>query len=78
MNVNRLPDYLDHMRQAATDACAFVEGLDKADFLEDKRTQQAVIMSLIIIGEAANRQGNRMGDSVNTRSRRPTRPSPRA
>jgi uncharacterized protein with HEPN domain len=55
MRENRLPDYLDHMQQAATDACAFVEGLGKADFLEDKRTQQAVIMSLIIIGEAATK-----------------------
>ena len=27
MNENRLPDYLDHMQQAATDASAFVEGL---------------------------------------------------
>ncbi len=43
------------MQQAATDACAFVEGLDKVDFLEDKRTQQAVIMSLVIIGEAATK-----------------------
>ena len=55
MSENRLPDYLDHMLQAATDACAFVEGLAKDDFLEDKRTQQAVIMSLIIIGEAATK-----------------------
>ena len=55
MRENRLPDYLDHMRQAATDACGFVEGLGKVDFLEDKRTQQAVIMSLIIIGEAATK-----------------------
>lgn len=55
MNENRLPDYLDHMQQAATDARAFVEGLAKDDFLEDKRTQQAVIMSLIIIGEAATK-----------------------
>lgn len=55
MSENRLSDYLDHMQQAATDACSFVEGLGKADFLEDKRTQQAVIMSLIIIGEAATK-----------------------
>ena len=55
MNENRLPDYLGHMRQAATEACGFVEGLTKVDFLEDKRTQQAVIMSLIIIGEAATK-----------------------
>ena len=55
MNENRLPDYLDHMEQAAADACGFVDGLGKADFLVDKRTQQAVIMSLIIIGEAATK-----------------------
>lgn len=55
MNENRLADYLDHMRQAATDACSFVEGLSKEDFLADKRTQQAVIMSLIVIGEAATK-----------------------
>jgi len=35
MNEGRLPDYLDHIRQAATDACSFVEGQDKADFLAD-------------------------------------------
>lgn len=46
MNKSRLPDYLDHMRQAATDACAFVE---------DKRTQQAVTMNLIVIGEDATK-----------------------
>jgi uncharacterized protein with HEPN domain len=55
VNENRLSDYLDHMRQAAMDACTFVDGVEKEDFLEEKRTQQAVIMSLIIIGEAATR-----------------------
>lgn len=55
MNENRLPDYLDHIQQAAIDARSFVEGLVKEDFLADKRTQQAIIMSLIIIGEAATK-----------------------
>ena len=55
MSENRLPEYLDHMRQAACDACSFVEGQSKSEFLEDKRTQQAVIMSLIIIGEASTK-----------------------
>jgi len=49
----RLMDYLEHMQQAAIDACSFVDGLHKQDFLADKRTQQAVIMSLVIIGEVA-------------------------
>jgi uncharacterized protein with HEPN domain len=53
MSQGRLRDYIGHMHQAAVDACDFVEGLNKEDFLEDKRTQQAVIMSLIVIGEAA-------------------------
>ena len=62
MSETRLPDYLDHMRQAATDACDFVEGLSKEDFLQDKRTQQAVVMSLIIIGEAATKVMDRFTD----------------
>ncbi|WP_159815611.1 DUF86 domain-containing protein [Pseudomonas sp. 18058] len=52
---NRLGDYLEHMRQAASDALIFVEGLSKEEFVDDKRTQQAVIMSLVIIGEAATK-----------------------
>lgn len=55
MSASRLTDYLDHMRQAASEACSFVEGLSKAEFVNDKRTQLAVIMDLIIIGEAATK-----------------------
>ena len=29
MSENRLPDYLDHIQQAATDARSFVEGMAK-------------------------------------------------
>lgn len=55
MSESRLSDYLNHTQQAATDACGFVEGLPKDGFLNDKRTQQAVTMSLIIIGGAATK-----------------------
>ncbi|SMG56464.1 Uncharacterized conserved protein, contains HEPN domain [Paraburkholderia susongensis] len=55
MSESRLSDYLGHMQQAATDAVSFVENMGQNGFLEDKRTQQAVIMSLIIIGEAATK-----------------------
>lgn len=55
MNGSRLADYLDHMRQAAEDSCSFVSGMEKRDFLADKRTQRAVIMSPVIIGEAATK-----------------------
>lgn len=50
MTVNRLPDYLDHMRQAIVDAQSFTEGMAQEDFIQDKRTQQAVVMSLIVLG----------------------------
>ena len=53
MNSNRLVDYVEHIKQAADEACEFIEGLSKQDFLSDKRTQQAVIMSLVVIGEAS-------------------------
>jgi len=55
MSDERLDDYLQHMRQATFDACSYVEGMSKADFLADKRTQQAVVMNLIIIGESATK-----------------------
>lgn len=73
MSENRLPDYLDHMQQAATDACSFVEGLAKEEFLEDKRTQQAVIMSLIIIGEAATKVMDGYAEFVQAHSEVPWR-----
>lgn len=43
------------MQQAAADAMAFTEGMSQDEFLSDKRTQQAVIMSLIVLGEAATK-----------------------
>lgn len=64
MSVNRLSDYLDHIRQAAVDARSFVQGMTKSDFLADRRTQQAVIMSLVIIGEAATKIMDRHADFV--------------
>lgn len=51
----RLFDYLDHMAEAVRLAVGYVEGLDKSAFLSDKRTQQAVIMNILIIGEAAGK-----------------------
>jgi hypothetical protein len=64
MNGSGLPDYLDHMRQAATDALSFVEGMSKDDFIHDKRSQQAVVMSLIIIGEVAAKVMDRHAEFV--------------
>lgn len=55
MTEPRLHDYLAHMLQAVQDALSFVDGLSKPDFIADKRTQQAVIMSLLIVGEASTK-----------------------
>ena len=55
MSLNRLPDLLDHMHDAAQQACGYVVGLSKDAFLADRRTQQAVILNLVIIGEAATK-----------------------
>lgn len=68
MNENRLLDYLQHMQQAATDAVGFVEGMSRDDFLADKRTQQAVIMSLIVLGEAATKVMDRYPDFANAQA----------
>lgn len=73
MKENRLSDYINHMHQAATDACSFLDGLSKNDFLDDKRTQQAVIMSLIIIGEAATKVMDDYIEFVNAHSDVPWR-----
>jgi uncharacterized protein with HEPN domain len=51
----RLADYLSHMRQATAEALEFTAGMDRSSFDADRRTQQAVIMSLVILGEAATK-----------------------
>ena len=53
MSVPAAEELLGHLRDAAVQAVTYVEGLAKEDFLADKRTQQAVILNIIILGEAA-------------------------
>ena len=53
MSAPAAAELLEHIKQAAEQAVAYVDGMAKADFLADKRTQQAVILNLIVIGEAA-------------------------
>ena len=71
MSDSRARTYIQQMQRAATDACAFVEGFDKNGFMADRRTQQAVVMSLMIIGEAAVRIIDRDPDYVARHSRVP-------
>lgn len=51
----RLGDYLSHMLEAARLARSYVQNLTKTEFLKDRRTQQAVVLNLMTIGEAAGR-----------------------
>jgi uncharacterized protein with HEPN domain len=54
----RIIDYLGHMLDAITLACSYVEGFDQEGFLADRRTQQAVMLNLVVIGEAATKLAN--------------------
>ncbi len=51
----RLADYLRHMFDAARKSGVYIDGMERADFLADERTQQAVVLNLVIIGEAATK-----------------------
>ncbi|MBI4390182.1 MAG: DUF86 domain-containing protein [Nitrospinae bacterium] len=46
-------EYLDHILSALRLAQNYVEGFSKDDFLADKKTQQAVILNIMVVGEAA-------------------------
>jgi uncharacterized protein with HEPN domain len=46
---------LAHILDAALKATSYVEGMAKDEFLADERTQQAVILNILIIGEAATK-----------------------
>ncbi|HXV22468.1 MAG TPA: DUF86 domain-containing protein [Desulfuromonadales bacterium] len=49
----RLSDFLEHVIEASALACSYIEGMDIEAFRADKKTQQAVILNLMVIGEAA-------------------------
>lgn len=51
---SRLEDYLDHIRVAIVRCHRYVEDMDEGGFLADEKTQDAVIRTLEVIGEASN------------------------
>ena len=59
-----IEDYLDHIEEAATLASGYVCDMSKKTFLEDRKTQQAVIYNILIIGEAATQIINEYPDFV--------------
>ncbi|MGH8114422.1 MAG: HepT-like ribonuclease domain-containing protein [Rhodanobacteraceae bacterium] len=52
------------MLDAIQPALGYVSGFDKERFLRDRRTQQAVVMNLVVIGEAATKLVERHPDFV--------------
>jgi len=51
----RVPEYLQHILEAIDRATSYIKGMDLTSFEGDTRTQDAVIRSIEIIGEAANK-----------------------
>lgn len=54
-NALRTRDYLHHILEAISLIGQYVEGMSEVEFLNDRKTQDAVIRNLEIIGEAANK-----------------------
>ena len=51
-------DYVQHMVDAIRLVQRYVEGMSREAFLADKKTQQAVVLNILILGEAAAQVGN--------------------
>jgi uncharacterized protein with HEPN domain len=50
----RIADYLRHILEAIDNIQAYTVGMDLAAFMADRKTQDAVIRNLEVIGEACN------------------------
>lgn len=49
----RIPDYLEHILEAIRRIVTYTEDLTEVVFLEDEKTQDAVIRNFEVIGEAS-------------------------
>ncbi|MHC4073633.1 MAG: HepT-like ribonuclease domain-containing protein [Planctomycetota bacterium] len=52
MKDRELQDYINDLTEACEDILSFTEGMSYSDFAGDKKTVNAVIRSLEVIGEA--------------------------
>jgi uncharacterized protein with HEPN domain len=50
----RVREYLEHVAQAATNINDYTRGMDQSAYVQDRKTQDAVIRNLEVIGEACN------------------------
>ena len=64
MNLERAGDYLEHILNAIHLALSYVDGMTKEDFLSDSKTQQAVILNILVMGEAATKLATERPDFV--------------
>lgn len=53
-DVLRIPDYLEHILEAIERIDHYLEDTDEVAFLNDQKTQDAVVRNFEIIGEAAH------------------------
>lgn len=53
----RIKDYLNHILEAIERINRYVGGIDENEFLQDEKTQDAVIRNFEIIGEASRNIG---------------------
>jgi uncharacterized protein with HEPN domain len=65
-DVLRLPEYLHHILEAVERIERYTEDLDEVGFLNDEKTQDAVIRNFEIIGEASNNVKRYHPDFANT------------
>jgi uncharacterized protein with HEPN domain len=56
--------HLLQMQESAENACQFIDGMSFESFMKDVRTQHAVAMSLLIVGDHANRAIARCPEDV--------------
>ncbi len=53
-DILRIPDYLSHIIEAIERIHEYVEDISEVTFLEDRKTQDAVIRNFEVLGEAAH------------------------
>ena len=70
----KLVDFFDHIAEASRLARDYVAGMSKESFLKDRRTQQAVVLNLMVIGEVAARIVNEHKEFAAAHSKIPWAP----
>lgn len=68
---DRLALHLDRLIESASQAQDYVTGMAREAFLADRKTQQAVVLNLMVIGETVNRLHD---DDADFLARHPTLP----